>query len=110
LNKIADYYPDLTLTITDDVRKEFINIIICYFVTYSLKIAQIYNNDNSHGKTSRIQYKQLVEAFILNITSTKEYTTSQKEFLHYVLMSKKTINNWINKKSVGKNNDDGDDD
>ena len=91
LNLIVDNYPTLNITISEKVQTNFIYILICFFITFGLKIANIYNLGIAFDKSSRIQFKHLFQAFTDVCLPLNGYTQSQKEFLHYVLMSSKNM-------------------
>ena len=91
LNLIVDHYPTLNITISENVQTNFIYILICFFITFGLKIANIYNLGIAFDKSSRVQFKHLFQAFTDVCLPLNGYTQSQKEFLHYVLMSSKNM-------------------
>lgn len=91
LMMIQKLQPEYTVILDNGLKQILINIIIDFYISFSINLAETYNNMLSFEKTNRIHFKTLFGVLVTNKVKYSSFEESQKTLLHYALLIPKDI-------------------
>lgn len=91
IDNIAKLYPTIKLNVDPGLLTYVSEILIDWFINLSINIATLYNITINFEKASRIHFKTIYNAIIINTPKYIYYNPSQLTLIHYALLSKNSI-------------------
>lgn len=91
VEKIINMYPEIKININAGLITYIGEILIDWFINLGINIAILYNITINFEKASRIHFKTIFNAILMNVPKYKSYNPSQLTLIHYVLLNKLSI-------------------
>lgn len=110
LKSVIEILPNdyLNVNIQDSVYETLSDITLNLFVVMCRKIYDNQSHGDAVGKSTRIQFMQMLHAFMDSIPRYYTATVPQQIIIHYVLLSDKTIEDSIENANKNLNSDSDD--